>query len=99
MHHNAAARNVHHMSTLLSTTQAAARYRVPLRTLQAAITRGDLPAQQLGGGAVRTFFMLDPEDVSAFALQWQARRVSREHASNRRREQEARAEEGGTAPE
>lgn len=86
------------MSNLLSTTQAAARYRVPLRTLQAAITRRELPAQEIGGGAARTFFMLDPEDVAAFAAQWQARRTSRQDAANRRRAHEARCEGGDAAP-
>lgn len=85
------------MSTMLTTTQAAARYRVPLRTLQAAITRGDLPARQLGGGQVRTFFMLAPEDVSVFAEQWTARRDAREQAAQRRRAAEGRAEDGGNA--
>lgn len=56
----------------LTTPQAAVYYGVPVRTLQAAIKRGDLKATMHG-----PMYALAPEDVEAFAEQWKQRQVKR----------------------
>lgn len=63
------------MPTPLTTPQAAAQYGVPERTLQRAISTGELRAERLEvrGGTYR----LQPADVEAFVAQWRARKAAR----------------------
>lgn len=60
----------------LTTTQAAQRYGVPERTLQAAAKRGDLPSSRMEvrGGV----YLLRPADVEAFTNDWKQRRAQRQ---------------------
>lgn len=68
----------------LTTPQAAAQYGVPERTLQRAIQTGELAAQRLEvrGGT----YMLEPENVKAFADNWRARKQARREGTGGDRE-------------
>jgi excisionase family DNA binding protein len=49
----------------LSVAEASAQTRIPKRTIQAAITRGDLKADKLGG--LTGAFLIDPDDLDRYA--------------------------------
>jgi excisionase family DNA binding protein len=59
----------------LTTPQAAKQYKIPERTLQAAIKRGELPAQrvEVRGGV----YLISPAAMRAFAKTWNERRDAR----------------------
>lgn len=49
----------------LSVSEASAQKAIPKRTLQAAITRGELKAHKLGG--LTGAFLIDPDDLDRYA--------------------------------
>lgn len=73
----------------LTTPQAAKRFGVPERTLQAAIKRDELPAERVDvrGGA----YLIVESDAQAFADKWKQRRDQRRQAATNG-EQEIRGE-------
>lgn len=62
----------------ISAADASAQHGIPKRTILAAIKRGVLPAQKLGGET--GVYILNPDDAAAFAEAWNARQAKKNAA-------------------